>query len=123
MAIQFVTRQIKDGNITNVKLANSSVTVAGIALSLGGSIASAALAGALPLDDIGAPDAAVSFNSQKITNLATPVATTDAATKAYVDSVAQGLDLKESVKVASTANLTLSGTQTIDGIAVITDRS
>lgn len=43
---------------------------------------------------------------------------TDVATKAYVDSVAQGLDVKASVKVATTANITLSGTQTIDGVAV-----
>lgn len=41
---------------------------------------------------------------------------TDAATKAYVDSVAQGLDVKESVHVATTANLaSLSGLLTIDG--------
>ena len=43
---------------------------------------------------------------------------TDAANKAYVDSVASGLDVKNSVKVATTANITLSGTQTIDGVAV-----
>jgi hypothetical protein len=41
-----------------------------------------------------------------------------AATKQYVDSVAQGLDVKGSVKCATTANITLSGTQTIDGVAV-----
>lgn len=43
---------------------------------------------------------------------------THAATKNYVDSVAQGLDVKASVKCATTANITLSGTQTIDGVAV-----
>ena len=44
---------------------------------------------------------------------------TDAATKAYVDSVAQGLDVKQSVHVASTANIaTLSGLLTIDGHTV-----
>lgn len=32
------------------------------------------------------PSDSVSFNSQKITNLATPTASTDAATKGYVDS-------------------------------------
>lgn len=31
------------------------------------------------------PSGSVSFNSQKITNLATPTATGDAATKGYVD--------------------------------------
>lgn len=41
-----------------------------------------------------------------------------AATKAYVDGLIQGIKAKPSVKVASTGNLTLSGTQTVDGIAL-----
>ena len=73
------------------------------------------------LAEMAAPAAAVSLNSQKITSLATPTATTDAATKGYVDSVSQGLDIKDSVKVATTANITLSGTQTIDGVGVSAD--
>lgn len=71
------------------------------------------------LDQMAAPSASVSLNSQKITNLATPTADTDAATKAYVDATKQGLDVKDSVRVATTANITLSGTQTIDGVSVI----
>jgi hypothetical protein len=43
------------------------------------------------------------------------------ATRGYVDSVAAGLDPKDSCKVATTANITLSGTQTIDGVAVAAD--
>ena len=73
------------------------------------------------LAEMAAPAGAVSFNSQKITSLATPTASTDGATKGYVDSVSQGLDVKDSVKVATTANITLSGTQTIDGVAVSAD--
>ncbi len=73
------------------------------------------------LAEMAAPAAAVSLNSQKITSLATPTASTDAATKGYVDSTSQGLDVKDSVKVATTANITLSGTQTIDGVAVSAD--
>lgn len=69
------------------------------------------------LDQFAAPTAPVSFNGQKITNLADPTAATDAATKAYVDAQSQGLDIKPSVRVATSANITLSGTQTIDGIA------
>ena len=38
--------------------------------------------------------------------------------KSYVDSVAQGLHPKETVKAATTGNITLSGTQTVDGIAL-----
>jgi hypothetical protein len=71
------------------------------------------------LDQMAAPTASVSLNSQKITNLATPTADTDAATKAYVDASRSGLDVKASVRAATTANITLSGTQTIDGVAVI----
>lgn len=71
------------------------------------------------LDQMAAPTASVSLNSQKITNLATPTLDTDAATKAYVDATKQGLDVKDSVRAATTGNITLSGTQTIDGVAVI----
>ena len=71
------------------------------------------------LDQMTAPSASVSLNSQKITNLATPTADADAATKAYVDATKQGLDVKDSVRVATTGNITLSATQTIDGVAVV----
>lgn len=71
------------------------------------------------LDQMAAPTASVSLNSHKITNLATPTADSDAATKAYVDATKQGLDVKESVHAATTANITLSGTQTIDGVALV----
>jgi len=70
------------------------------------------------LDQLAIPTASVSLNSQKITSLADPVSAQDAATKNYVDSVAQGLDVKASVKCATTSTITLSGTQTIDGISV-----
>ena len=70
------------------------------------------------LDQMAAPTGSVSLNSQKITNLADPTSDNDAAIKGYVDGVAQGLDVKDSVKVATTANITLSGTQTIDGVSV-----
>ena len=48
-----------------------------------------------------------------------PTAANDLANKAYVDSVAAGLDVKGSVVVATSSDTTLSGTTTIDGIAVI----
>jgi len=41
------------------------------------------------------------------------------ATEAYVNSVAEGLRPKEAVRVATTANITLSGPQTIDGISAV----
>lgn len=58
-------------------------------------------------------------NSKKIINLANPVSANDAANKAYVDSVVQGLDIKGSVRVATTGNITLTNVQTIDGINVL----
>ena len=54
-----------------------------------------------------------------ITGLPDPTNAQDAATKNYVDSLAQGLDVKPSVKAASTVSLTHSGTQTIDGVACV----
>ena len=53
----------------------------------------------------------------------TPSAATDIANKSYVDTVAQGLDTKASVVAGTTADITLSGAQTIDGVSVVaTDR-
>jgi hypothetical protein len=80
----------------------------------------ALLAGVLPkLNEITAPDADVDLNSKKITSLATCSADTDAANKGYVDSLAQGLDVKASVKLATAAvlpNNTYTQGQTTDGI-------
>lgn len=75
---------------------------------------------ALPaLHALNAPSASVSLNSQKITSLAEPTLATDAATKAYVDAMAQGLSWKAAARAATTANITLSAPQTIDGVSVI----
>jgi Repeat of unknown function (DUF5907) len=84
-----------------------------------GAGAQQAMPGNRTLDAITVPGASVNVNSQKIINLADPTGNTDAANKQYVDNNIQGLDAKASVKAASTANLTLSGTQTVDGIALV----
>jgi len=75
------------------------------------------------LDQMAAPTGSVNLNSQKIISLADPGAAQDAATKNYVDTQVAGLvsgqTLKGAVRVASTANVTVSapGT-TVDGVTM-----
>jgi len=59
----------------------------------------------LNVDLVPSGNGAVAVSGKKIINLATPTADTDAATKAYVDSVAQGLNIKASVYAATYAAL------------------
>ena len=53
-------------------------------------------------------DADLDADSNKITNLANPTSSQDAATKAYVDSTAQGLDIKASVQTDSSVNVNIA---------------
>jgi hypothetical protein len=79
----------------------------------------------LKLNEFTAPDGSVSLNSQKITNLATPTADGDAASKSYVDGVSQGLDIKNSCIAATTGNITISTAlnngDTLDGVSLSTN--
>ena len=76
----------------------------------------------------------VDVNSSRISNLTDPTQDQDAATKSYVDNVVNGLDVKESVQVATTANLastynngagtltaSSNGALSIDGVTVSTN--
>jgi hypothetical protein len=49
----------------------------------------------------------------------TPANSTDIVNKAYVDMTAQGYAIKAECQVATTANITLSGLQTIDGYTTL----
>jgi hypothetical protein len=70
------------------------------------------------LDEFAAPTAAINLNTQKITNLGVPTVSTDAARLIDVQNAQAGIDNKQSARVATTGNITLTGTQTIDGVAV-----
>ena len=76
------------------------------------------------LNAVGAPTGDVSMATYKITGLGTPTANTDAATKAYVDSVTEGLHIHESVVAATTANVNLANAlengDILDGITLAT---
>lgn len=87
-------------NIANASLTNSSVTVGTTAIALG---ASSLTLGGLTT----------------VTVTQDPVSALQLATKQYVDALSQGLDPKASCIAATTVNITLSGAQTIDGVALI----
>jgi len=63
-----------------------------------------------------------SIGSFKLTNLAAPISGTDAANKTYVDDALDGRKWKQSVLNATTADITLSGEQTIDGVLTSASR-
>ena len=81
----------------------------------------------------------IDFNANRLTDVGDPTQAQDAATKSYVDAVKSGLDVKDSVKVASAAALAAStyangssgvgatltananGALTIDGVSMSTN--
>lgn len=72
------------------------------------------------LDQMAAPTSSLSANNQLVTNLAAPSAGSDAATKAYVDNVAVGLDFKASARAGATSNVTIASPgATIDGVTLV----
>lgn len=71
------------------------------------------------LDQMAAPTASVSMNSQVLTNLANGVSAQDAATYGQLLAVQNGTDWKQSVRALSTTNVALTGLQTIDGITLV----
>jgi hypothetical protein len=129
---------IPDGTIANVKLANSGITVGTTQVALGATATTLAGLQSLDVDNInvngntiGATDTngnlslaangtgTIAVNNFRISGLAEPVNDNDAATKAYVDARSAGLDPKASVRVATTENIALTGTPSIDGVSVI----
>jgi len=70
------------------------------------------------LEPIGAGH--VSVSNAQIKHVAEPTDDNDAATKYYVDAARSGLDVKASVRLATTENITLSGEQLIDTVMAVT---
>ncbi len=83
----------------------------------------AATAQGYRLDQFAAPNTTLSLNSQRIINLADPTGPQDAATMGWVQTqvsnAAAGIDAKASVRLATTANDTLSGLAARDGVTPI----
>lgn len=70
---------------------------------------------AINLSALTVPLADINLNSFKITNLATPVNSTDAANKGYVDAAVEGLTWKAAANLFSTVDVPLTGnTNTLD---------
>lgn len=76
------------------------------------------------LDQMAAPIAGVSMNSNKITSLTDGTAAQDAATYGQLLAVANGMDWKASVRAASTANVVVASALTnglvMDGVTLAT---
>jgi hypothetical protein len=74
--------------------------------------------GAVAADGSIAMTGALNLGSNRILNVAPPAIGTDGANKDYVDAAATGLKIKTACRAATTANITLSGLQTVDGVAL-----
>lgn len=142
------TAKILDANVTNAKLANDSITIGSDATALGGTITDINGLTSLDVDNITVDGNAITTTDTDGDLNLTPdgegvvkvpsgyegrTAFDDdtLVNKKYVDQVAQGLDVKESVKAATTANLgatydnaagTLTGSAngaiTLDGVTL-----
>jgi hypothetical protein len=77
------------------------------------------------LNNMVAPTGSLNMSSQKIINLAAPVSPNDAARKVDLDNAIQGLDVRDSVRAATTGNITiataLNNGDTIDGVTLATN--
>jgi len=111
---------------TKVATANKDGAVGTPSMRTLGTGAVQAFPGNGRLDQVAIPTADVSMNNRKLTNVADPIGAQDATNKTYVDNIAQGIDAKQSVKAATTANIAnvLTGApNTLDGqTLVIGDR-
>ena len=124
-----VTTSLSAGGITNASLANSNVTIGSTTVNLGQTVTAFAGLTSLQVGNIKiysdnqitstetngninlVPNGGtVDVNNTRITSVANPSYSTDAANKYYVDTVASGMHIHSPAIVATNANLaTLSG--------------
>lgn len=71
-------------------------------------------------DVLSSASANPNFNGFRLTNIALPIAASDAATKEYTDSVAQGLNVKEASRLASTVNFDSTYFNDSDTVSAVT---
>lgn len=90
---------LSGGTVTGTLTVTGNLAVDNIDIN-GNTISSLDANGDIVFDPNGTGD--VNVSSSKIINVTDPTSDQDAATKSYVDSVAQGLDAKDSVRVATT---------------------
>ena len=112
---------------TAITIGSSSTSLAGLTevviddLTIDGSSITAA-AGNNSVNLVPTGTGTVDVASKRITSVATPTGTNDAANKGYVDAVKQALDIKDSVRAASTENITIADDlnvgDSIDGVTL-----
>jgi hypothetical protein len=115
------------GSIDNAKLSNSTIVLGSDTVNLGDTITDLNALTSLDVDNLTLDGNTISstntngdilldpngtgsidVNNARIINIAEPSGAQDAVTKQYVDAVKSGLDIKDSARMATTANL--SGT-------------
>jgi hypothetical protein len=102
----------------NAKGLTTSISTAAV-VAPAGTLSGSTLASGVTASSLTSLGTIANLTATAGTIATTPTASTDIANKLYVDTVAQGLDAKASCLAATTANITLSGTQTIDGVSVV----
>jgi hypothetical protein len=102
----------------NAKGLTTSITTAAV-IAPAGTLSGNTLAAGVTASSLTSLGTIASLTATAGTISTTPTASTDIANKLYVDTVAQGLDAKASCVAATTADITLTGAQTIDGVSVV----